>query len=429
MIRRFLILIFGASAILALPASSVAASDSYAAGFYTRGVDSALYIDQGGEILDPFYIPASKVSLLPRLSLSVTHEDNVFLDPENGTAGTSASLIPGLLAIWGRPTENYLSADYGIIVPIYESVQELNDKPSHLLRLGASYRTGKSQVQANLGYRALEDIDTVVGARVSKQDYLADLNTEYRVSGKSSLGLLGRFEQHDFDLDRYSNYMRYYGAGRVYYRVSAKSEAFLQGGMGRDDPEEERDQANAADYYDLSLGVRGKQSSKFNTSGRVGYMWRQYDEKNREDFGHWIASLRAESTPFGLSTFTAELYADVRPSIDSAGTDIIDQGGVLTVSRRLFINRFRGNASLMGGVVDYSGATATGDGSVPSLDDRTDDYWGFSLGLDWYTRKHFSIGLAYSYMQRNGDTGGDAAAQEAASYEYGRWSLRASWNY
>ncbi len=431
MIRRFLILVCGGCAILALPATGLAASDNYSAGFYTRGVDTAFYMDQGGEILDPFYIPAKKVSLLPRLSLSVTHEDNVFLDSENQVEGTSASLIPGMLAIWGRPTGNYLSADYGIIVPIYESVQALNDKPSHLLRLGGIYRTGKSQIQASLGYRILEDVDTVVGARVAKQDVLADVNTEYRVSGKSSLGLLGHFEKHNFDLDRYSNYMRYYGAGRIYHRISAKSEAFLQGSIGRDDPEEEEDQASAADFYDLSLGVRGKQSPKFNILGRAGYMWRQYDEENREDLGHWIASLQASSTPFGLSTFTGELYADVRPAIDSAGTDVIDQGGVLTVSRRLFINRFRGNASLMGGVVDYSGGPSSGseaDG-FSSLDGRRDDYWGFSLGLDWYTRKNFSIGLDYSYMQRDGDQGGNAAAQEVASYEYGRWTLRASWNY
>jgi len=428
MSRCLLILIFGASAILALPAASLAVSDSYAAGFYTRGIDSAFYMDQGGEILDPFYIPAKKVSILPRLSLSVTHEDNVFLDSENPTEGTSASLVPGALVIWGRPTDNYLSADYGIIIPIYESVKKLNDKPSHLFELGGTYRTGKSQVRATLGYRALEDVDTVVGARISKQDYLANLSTEYRVSGKSSLGLLGRFEKHDFDLDRYINYNRYYGAGRLFHRVSAKSEAFLQGGMGRDDPEKAEDQANAADFYDLSLGVRGKQSPKFNTTGRVGYMWRQYDEETRKDIGHWIASLKAESTPFGLSTFTGELYADVRPAIDFAGTDVIDQGGILTVSRRLFINRFRGNASLMGGVVDYSGGSESIDGT-PSLDGRSDDYWGFSLGLDWYTRKHFSIGAAYSYMQRDGDQGGDATAQQASSYKYGRWTLRASWNY
>jgi hypothetical protein len=433
MIRRFPILICWVSAILALTGSSPAQSGSYSAGFYTRGADTAMYLDQGSSVIDPFYIPAQNLSLLPRLSISVLHEDNVFLTPDDQTQGTSVSVVPGLMAIWGRRTASHVYADYGLIVPVYESVKVLNDQPSHLLSLGGTYRTGKSQVHAQVGYRQLEDVDTVVGDRISKQDLIANLSAEYRVSGKSSLGLLGRAEMHEFDLDRYMDYNRYYGAGRLYRRMTAKSDLFLQAGLGRDDPKQQEFEANAAQFYDLSLGIRGKQSPKFNTSGRVGYMFRQYDDETREDLGHWITSLKAESTPFGLSTFTGEIFADVRPAIDSAGTDIIDQGGIATVSRRLFIDRLRGNASIMGGVVDYSGGTTLAvdgtEGEATSLDGRSDNYWGFSVGMDWYTRAHFSVGVNYSYMQRNGDQDGSEAAQESSSYEYARWSLRASWNY
>jgi len=433
MIRRFPIPICWVSAILALTGSGWAQSGSYSAGFYTRGADTAMYLDQGSSVIDPFYIPAKNLSLVPRVSVSVLHEDNVFLTPDDQTQGTSVSVVPGLMAIWGRRTASHVYADYGLIIPVYESVKVLNDQPSHLLSLGGTYRTGKSRVQAQLEYRQLEDVDTVVGDRISKQDMIADLSVDHRVSGKSSLGVLARAEMHEFDLDRYMDYNRYYGAGRLYRRMTAKSDLFLQGGLGRDDPQQAEFEANAVSFYDLSLGVRGKQSPKFNTTGRVGYMLRQYDDKTREDLGHWIASLKAESTPFGLSTFTAELFADVRPAIDSNGTDVIDQGGIATVSRRLFIDRLRGNASLMGGVVDYSSGTtpvADGtDGETTSLDGRSDNYWGFSVGMDWYTRGNFSLGLNYSYMQRNGDQDGSEEAQQASSYEYARWSLRASWNY
>jgi len=433
MIRRFPILICWVSAILALTGSSLAQGGSYSAGFYTRGADTAMYLDQGSSVIDPFYIPAKNVSLVPRISLSVIHEDNVFLDATNQTQGTSIAVVPGLMGVWGRRTASHLYADYGLIVPVYESVKKLNDQPSHLLMLGGTYRSGKSQVRADLGFRALEDVDTVVGDRISKQDLIANLNVEHRVSGKSSIGALAVAENHTFDLDRYMDYNRYYGAGRLYRKMTGKSEIFLQGGLGRDDPQQPEFEANAANFYDLSLGVRGKQSPKLNASGRVGYMVRQYDEETREELGHWIASLKAESTPFGLSTFTGKIFADVRPAIDSAGTDVIDQGGIATVSRRLFIDRLRGNASIMGGVIDYSSGSSTAtdipveDGA--SLDGRSDQYWGFSVGVDWYTRANFSLGVNYSYMQRNGDEGGSEEAQNASSYEYARWNLRASWNY
>ena len=147
----------------------------YASGFYTRGVDAAATIDQGGPVADPFYVPVRTGALLPRVTLAAARDDNVFLDPTNATVGTTLELVPGLLAIWGRPAGNHVYADYGLILPVYESEAELNERTSHLLRLGSVYRTGKSQIQGQLGYRQLEDVDAVVGARVAKQDVLGDI--------------------------------------------------------------------------------------------------------------------------------------------------------------------------------------------------------------------------------------------------------------
>ncbi len=419
-----------AGAALAVPSIGLAAGDGFSSGFYTRGVDAAAYIDQGGAVIDPFYVPVQNVALLPRVSLTVMQEDNVFLDAVDPLQGTTIALIPGLLGIWGRPGGNNLYADYGVILPLYESVEELDDGPSHMLRLGGIYRTGKSQIQGEFGYRLLDEMDTVVGARVGKQDLIGDLNLEHQVSGKSSVGAEGRVERHEYDEATYGDYDRYYGAGRLYHRVTPKSQAFLQGGLGRDNAREAAFAENSADFYDLSLGVRGKQSPKFNASGRLGYMWRTYDEESRADEGGWIASLRAESNPFGLTTFGGELYADIRPAIDANGADVADQGVVGTVSRRLFIERLRGNASITYGRTDYSSYRTETDGADELIyDGRTDNYWGFSLGADWWTRERFSLGLAYSYMNRDGSRNGDLAEQENTSYEYGRWTLRASWNY
>ena len=402
------------------------AADRYGDGFYTRGVDTAMYMDQGGAVLDPFYLPAKKWAFFPRATLTLTHEDNLFLDPEEPTDGTTVRLVPGLLAIWGRPSDNHLYADYGLSIPVYESEQELDDRPSHMLRLGVVYRTGKSQANLQGGFRHVEEVDANLGARVAKRDLFADLSAEHRVTGKSSLGALARAERHDFDAESYIDYDRYYGAARYYRRVSAKSQLFLQGGLGRDEPRTAGGEANAADFADLSLGLRGKQSPKFHVGGRAGVMWRWYDAADRADSEHWIAALNAESTPFGLTTFTAELQADVRPAVDAAGVDAIDRALIVGASRRLFMERLRGTVSVTFGQIEYSGGgtAVTAGESVEVADGQTDDYWGFTAGLDFWTRQKFSLGAAYSYMDRtSGSDDGEG------SYEYGRWTLRASWNY
>jgi hypothetical protein len=416
-----------AVALFMAPVASMAASGGYAAGFYTRGVAAAYAMDQGGAVLDPFYASLAGVEWLPRVTLAAGREDNVFLDPDEPTVGTTLALVPGMLALWGRPSGNHVYADYGLIFPLYESEQELEEKPSHLLRLGAVYRTGKSQVDGQVGFRRMEDVDAAVGARIAKQDFFGDVGVEHRISGKTSLGALGRAERHEFDEEAYADYDRLYAAGRIYRRATAKSQAFFQAGLGRDDPRDVADSEMAADFYDLSLGVRGKQSPKFSMAGRIGYMWRSYGDADREDYENWIASLKAESTPFGLATFSGELVSDIRPAIDATGLDLVDQSLVGSVSRRLFVERVRGNASVTVGRIEYSGRPASAEASVQ--DGRTDDYWGFALGVDWWTRQNFSLGVEYAYTQRNGDPDAGSADRDAHSYEYGRWTVRASWNY
>lgn len=424
--RRIAVILMGlAGTAVVGPAVGWAADDAYASGFYTRGVDAAAYIDQGGAVADPFHVPVRTGALLPRVTLAATRDDNVFLDPTNATVGTTLELAPGLLAIWGRPAGNHVYADAGLILPLYESDEDVGNDPSLLLRLGSVIRTGKSQLLGQFGYRRLEDTDAVVGARLAKQDWFGDLNGEHRISGKSSVGALGRVERHEFEEETYLDYDRYYGAGRLYHRLSAKSEAFVQGGLGRDEPQE-ADSAAAADFYDLSLGVRGKQSPKFNSSGRVGYMWRTYDDPDRGDYAHWIASLRAESALFGLTTFSGELQADVRPAVDADDADAIDQNVVVGATRRMFTERLRGTVSATFGQIDYSGGEAAETGG---WEGRTDRYWGFSVGADWWSKERLSVGVAYSYMRRDGSVDGDAETREATSYEQGRWTVRASWNY
>ena len=68
--------------------------------------------------MDPFYLPVQTGAVLPRVTLAVMHEDNIFLEPDDPKAGTTICLIPGLLAIWGRPTHNHVYADYGLSIPL-----------------------------------------------------------------------------------------------------------------------------------------------------------------------------------------------------------------------------------------------------------------------------------------------------------------------
>lgn len=408
-----------------------AGTDYYTAGFFTRGADAAFYIDSGDPVFDPFYVPLDRVSLLPRLTVLAIRDDNLFMNAKDRkTRGTVVQVIPGVALVYGRPEARHIFLDYGAVIPVYEDDDRLDDQISHMIMLGGAYLTTKSHVYGRVGFRRLENVDTLVGARIVKEDYIANVALEYRVSGKTLIGGLGSFDRHEFDSDQYVDYDRYYGAVRGFYEITPRSQVFIQGGMGRDDLARSDD--GDADYYDVSLGVRGKPSPKTQVSGRVGYQWRTFDAAELEDIEHWIASLYGEVNPFGFSTFSSELYADLRPAVNARGSTSIDQRWTGSVSRRLWVERLRGNASLYVGRVDYRSPVQETAAEVPDgfvFDRRRDEYWGYTLGLDWWWKHNVSVGLAYSYTENRAARRSSEAIRDANSYDAGRWLLRASWNY
>ncbi len=385
--------------------------DYYTSGFYTRGVEEAFYKDQGG-IIDPFYVPMKKWALIPRVTLEASGSDNYFLDAENQRDESTLRLMPGALLVFGRPEHNHLFTDFSTIIPLTQSSSQVEDEPSYAVVVGGAYKTGKSQVYGRLGHRRFEAEDTLLGSRVIKKDYIGDLGVEHRISTKSSLGLNGLVELHDYGNDAYVNYNRYYGAGRYYYRVTPKMDTFLQLGVGLDKLErEEPGVTSDATTMDVSVGLRGKPSPKTAASGRIGYAQRTYADSSISDRGHWIANIGGEVTPFGESKFSAELLANIRPDVDSGGDSKVDQRLTLGVNRRLFSERIRGDARVLFGRVD----TRTPDGSIE------DDYWGFILGVDWWMRRNVSVGAGYSYL--------DMRSEQSDSFETGQWRLRISWNF
>jgi len=413
---------------------SASGIDTYASGFYTRGVDAALYVDREDSALAPYHVPIGpRLVLLPRITISAAFEDNPTLSSGTPERAETVYVVPGIMLLYGRPDRNHVYADAGMIIPLRSSDETLDEKPSYMLAVGGWYRTGRSSIHLRTGYRRLESVDTLVGARIVKTDYTGGLNMERRVSTKTSVGLLGSVAFHDYEDDQYIDYRRYYGGARVYYRITRKSDVFAQFGMGRDDLQQATGTRGDADFYDVSIGLRGKQSPKTHVAGRIGYRWRQPVDAELEDVTHYIAALHAETTPLGLTTFTGGLAADIRPSSTDDGAVTVDQRATVGASRRIVSERVRGHAALFYGLVDYYGEDGrpvdVRDDRPPVVDGREDYYWGYSFGVQWWLKHNFSFGVSYSYFENVGSRGGSEAEQEQTAYTSGRWALRASWNY
>lgn len=411
---------------------SLCVGDMYAAGFHTRGVAASDYLDRDDAIMSPEYFAiSSKWALIPRITLTSSYENNPTLNSGVREDATTVYLVPGALLMYGRRQHNHVYLDSGLIIPVYTETEGISEKPSLMLVAGGLLQTGRSSLHGRLGYRRIENVDTLVGARIVRDDYTGDVALERRVSRKTSLGALANVGRFEYDNAAYTDYWRYYGAGRLYYRVFPRSDVYLQAGAGQDRLDGDARFAGDADFYDVSLGFRGRQTAKTSVGGNVGYRWRDARYAQGRDVEHYIAAVEASTNPLGLTRFTAGLQADIRPAIASRGFTTADQRGTLSVSRRIITERLRGQGSLFVGQIDYYGPrTAAPEEDAPTFyDGRRDEYWGYSLGLDWWTRYNFSFGISYSYFESYGARNGARDVRDLSSYDNGRWGIRGSWNY
>ncbi len=413
----------------------VLATDTYTSGFYTRGIEAADYLERDDGMLAPYHVALpSRWALLPRVTLSASYEDNPTLSTAAAEAASTVYVVPGLMLVYGQRQRNHLYLDSGMIIPVYSDHDALGEEPSYLLTAGGVFRTGRTALQARLGFRQMENVDTLVGARLVRRDYTGSLALEREVSRKLALGASASVNRFMFDDPRYSDYWQYYGAGQVFYHITPRNDIFLQGGVGQDRIDGNGRDLGDADFHDLSIGLRGQQTPKTSVAGRLGYRWREPKAAEGNDINHYIAALEANTSPFGVTKFTAEWQADIRPAISYSGFSTIDQRGTLSATRRIIREQLRGTAALFVGMVDYDGTPlggeeGAGDAAVIVYDGREDRYWGYSLGLDWWTRQNLSFGISYSYFENEGARNGSGMARDLTSYESSRWGLRASWNY
>ncbi len=397
----------------------------YSSGYYTRGLDTALYLDQPSGIIDPFYVPAREWSVVPRLTLTVTWDDNLFLDSEDPQRAEIIDVIPGVLLIYGRPEKSYLYLDAGTILTLHDSTGNLEDRANYMLTLGSVYRTAKSTINLNGGYRRSENADTVIGERIVETDYIAEAGIEHQLTAKSSGGLLAGAEYSSYEDPELFDHQRHDVEARLYYKATEASDIFARASVGADDVDAPADQGDA-EYVELGAGFRGKQSAKLTITGDVGYQWRTMKQDGREDVEHWTSTLGANYNPFGFTTLYGNIDTTVTPAINSLGQTTIDQRYTAGISRRLFVERLRGNASVFYGTYDYEGVPVDADST--NLD-RSDDYFGYNLGLDYFTVHNLSLGLTFSYFENEGNQSGSAEERNRTAYDSGRWVLRASWNY
>ncbi len=406
------------------PQGSASPQSSYTWGPYTS--EGMLLSERNQE---RFGWPIGDVFLQPYMQAMAIYEDNLFLNSIDKQSELYTVLTPGAMLVYGNPRSSYVYLDYSADFTDLQ-VADNSMFDGQTLRAGGHMVNAKSQLNVSHEYREVRDIDVQVGSRLKRKSNTTSAGYDNRVSSKTSVGALGRYMVSEFDEGAYSDYRDYSASGRMSWQMLPKTSLSGRAGHGWVDVDESRDAYGSAQYDEVAVGVFGRPATRLETYGEIGVQHRYFENSNIDDITREVGSFRIAGEPWERLRVWFLASAGLRPAINAPGYTVFDTRFEPGLSRRLFSERIVGSLSGLWGQSEYSGSS---EGSVDPrvYDGRQDQYWGFNANVDWWVGRYWSFGLGYSYI--NNDSAADdnligGLGVDPASYEAGRWMLRAAFN-
>jgi opacity protein-like surface antigen len=357
------------------------------------------------------------------------YEDNLFLNSIDKKSEFYVVATPGAMLVYGRPQDAYLYLDASMD---FTTLQETDDNAlaGETLTLAGKWGNAKSQVSASHQYRDVRDVDVQVGTRLKRRSNSTSADYEYRVSSKTSLGLVARHVLNQFSDSSYADYRDYSLSGRLSWQALPKTSLYGRGGHGWVDVDERADAKGDAQYNELAVGVMGRPGARLETSGEVGVQHRYFSNSDTDDITREVGSIRVAGEPVERLRTWLAASASMQPAINAPGYTVLDTRIEPGISRRLFSERIVGSLSGLWGQNEYSGSSE-GVSDPRVYDGRKDEYWGFNVNIDCWIGRYWSAGAGYSYMQNDSaadETLTQGQGTDASSYEAGRWMLRVAFN-
>jgi hypothetical protein len=358
------------------------------------------------------------INVRPHIGAWVAYDDNVYADEADAEEDYYLTVAPGVLAVYGNPSQNYISANYTAEIVRYADADD-EDYVAHNISADLHYEFAKSTLHIADRYIDTVARDPDADAKVeSRRNYLtADL--ERYISSKTSVAINGRYEIHDYVRDDYVDYDEYRAGGRFYYRIRPKTDIFGDIGYGWVDLETLNEEQNEdlsrrfdldidesygdAEYVQASLGVRGELGRKTKASGRLGYEHRDFYADSIEDIDEWIST-------FAMTTkFTSRFDAGVEVSrAIYPWTTVPGNSAVSTVVSPYIRRQFYGNKLALTGTGSFEWADYyDADGKT----EKSEEVMTLTALLDWKLT-HATIGGGYSYTETESKPGGEKTERD-----------------
>ena len=329
-----------------------------------------------------------------RLDLSALYDNNIFISNRNKVGDYEFTITPGVTLGFGdiyRRSANFIRLDYAPSFQFFARNSSQNNIGQAFL-LDGMYNSGKATWRFAQSIQVLNGADTDVGTRVTRQIYATTLGVSYLVSDKTFIDLATNFAYQHFDseLDTWT----LSGAGYFNYIYSPKLTIGIGvvGGYttvsGNVDPDQTFEQINLKATYQAT--------GKIQLSATVGVQFLQFSGV-RSAYVTPVFSVSGVYQPFDGTTFTLTAGRRIQPSASLEGQNFTTTGVTLAMRQR-FIQRLYLTVS---GAFENSAYFAI----VPqAIATRNQNYVSGSVGLDYYVREGWTVGVFYLNRQAFGNS-------------------------
>ena len=340
--------------------------------------------------------------VLPSLGLSIEYDDNILLTPEDEIDDFIFHIIPGV--VLELPSRKYaIRLGYQADVLRYFDNTDL-DTVHH-----AALADARVNFNFGLGLRLTDRFlvtDDFAGfpvpeltERVERLENTLDAGMDYTVRERYTLDVNYRwfmvdYQDQDFDqFDRDDHNI----SGTLFYRLFSKTSILGEGGytmVRYDQPASALDRDS--DAWRFLVGVKGDITAKTTALIKIGWEWKDYENRAREDWDGIIAEANVVwkyREPSEVRLFGGR--ANVESTFEGVNYYVSTYGGAEVrhfLSER-WILRVRG----LGGENQYPEDVLLGVDSA----DRTDTFFEAGISLKYQMRRWLAFELGYNYLVNN----------------------------
>ena len=336
--------------------------------------------------VEPASVPIGQMQLIPTISTSITHNDNIVSTETNEKKSWITTITPNLLLQAETESAAY-SLNYGFQKGIYHSSDADNYLDHDLNAVINIIGNSRNRIDLSLGYRAGHDARGAEGSNeTSPLEYnLKTAQAIYSYGGKTAKGRIeasALFEDKD-----YTNYstttdaMEYSKAGAgiaFYYRVTAKTSALFEINRNSVDYDTaNKDNTNTTGLTGVTWDATAKTTGKI----KVGWSKKNFKDDAHDDTsgGTWDALITWN--PKTYSTFTFSTGQDFSDGSDA--TAYIDTKNYGVNWDHFWNDKLKSVVAFNVVDEDYSGS---------SKNDKTKI---LTLGLNHDTKRWLNLGVGY----------------------------------